>query len=103
MICCTVFRTATGYRGFEVTGHAGMARKGKDVLCAAVSILTTHTAMTIQEELGKKGTGKQTAGYFRFEITDTDETTDMLFRAFLKRMIGLSEEYPRKIKVEVKT
>jgi len=53
--------------------------------------------------LGKKGTGKQTAGYFRFEITDTDETTDMLFRAFLKRMIGLSEEYPRKIKVEVKT
>jgi len=59
--------------------------------------------MTIQEELGKDATGKQTAGYFRFEITDRDEVTDMLFRAFLKRMIGLSEKFPRKIMVEVKT
>ncbi len=103
MIRCTVFRCKEGYRGFEITGHAGIERKWKDVLCAAVSILSIHTAMTIQEELGKVGTGKEEAGYFRFEIMDRDETTDMLFRAFLKRMIGLSEKYPQKIMVEVKT
>jgi uncharacterized protein YsxB (DUF464 family) len=90
------------YEGFEISGHADLGSKGKDVLCAAVSVLALHTALTIQEELHKEAETKESAGYLRFRIDERDEITEMLFRAFYKRVIELSEQYPGKIKVEVK-
>lgn len=102
MVECIVFQSKQGFTGFLVTGHAGVDRKSQDILCAAVSILTVHTAMIIQDELKKAAKGEEKAGYFRFEIDDLDEFTEVLFRAYLKRMIQLSEQYPGKIRVEVK-
>ena len=34
---------------FRCEGHAGFARKGRDIVCAAVSILTLNTVNSIEE------------------------------------------------------
>ena len=46
----TLFADGEGVpRGFEVCDHAGFARKGSDIVCAALSILTINTINGILE------------------------------------------------------
>lgn len=45
MVRVEIIRTAKGdVAGFHARGHAGFARRGSDIVCAAVSVLT-HTAI----------------------------------------------------------
>ncbi|MCT4543978.1 MAG: ribosomal-processing cysteine protease Prp [Vallitalea sp.] len=48
MINIDIF-TNNGYiNGFELSGHAGYSEYGKDVVCAAVSVLTINTINSIE-------------------------------------------------------
>jgi len=38
--------------GFDAAGHSGYAEKGSDIVCAAVSALTTVTVLGLQARLG---------------------------------------------------
>lgn len=52
MITITIFKNKSGnYTGFECLGHAGFARLGKDIVCAAVSMLVINTVNSIDELL----------------------------------------------------
>ncbi|MBR6769997.1 MAG: ribosomal-processing cysteine protease Prp [Lachnospiraceae bacterium] len=47
-------KTADGeYKGFSLSGHAGFASKGKDIVCAAISMLVINTINSM-EELSKE-------------------------------------------------
>lgn len=49
MIELTIFRNSDGViHGFRVSGHAGFAKKGKDVVCAAASVLAINTVNSIE-------------------------------------------------------
>jgi Predicted ribosomal protein len=49
MICITIFQNSKKeYTGFKVTGHAGYAESGYDIVCASVSILVTNTLNAIE-------------------------------------------------------
>ena len=48
MITVEVFRKSDNYAGFEVSGHAGYAESGSDIICAAVSVLTVNTVNSIE-------------------------------------------------------
>ena len=44
----TIKKTDAGdYAGFTCEGHAGYAEKGEDIICAAISILTTNTVNSL--------------------------------------------------------
>ncbi len=44
MITITIYRNHTGrYTGLHCIGHAGFERFGKDIVCAAVSVLVLNT------------------------------------------------------------
>ena len=46
----TIWKTPEGkYRGFECNGHADFAAYGKDVVCAALSVLTINTINSIDQ------------------------------------------------------
>ena len=48
MIKATFYRNSDNlYTGFCVTGHAGFARRGKDIVCSAVSMLVINTINSI--------------------------------------------------------
>ncbi|HEX6987997.1 MAG TPA: ribosomal-processing cysteine protease Prp [Bacillota bacterium] len=52
MIHVLFYREAGAIVEFWVSGHAGLAPHGQDVLCAAVSALTQATLIGLEEVLG---------------------------------------------------
>lgn len=50
MITVTVYKTSEDhYRGLKLLGHAGYAKHGSDIICAAVSALTVNTVNAIEK------------------------------------------------------
>lgn len=48
MIRAVFFKKSSGdYEGFQISGHAGYAEYGKDIICAAVSVLAQNTVNSI--------------------------------------------------------
>jgi len=47
MITVTIYKSRGDYTGFECFGHAGFANSGKDIVCAAVSVLVINTINSI--------------------------------------------------------
>ena len=53
MINVTIFKDSSDeYRGFSVVGHAGYAESGSDIVCAAVSMLSTNAVNSIENLTG---------------------------------------------------
>lgn len=54
MVTVELYRRETGgdLVGFRAFGHAGYADKGSDIVCAAISALTTVTVLGIEERVG---------------------------------------------------
>ena len=49
MINVTIFKDSSDmYRGFSLIGHAGYAESGSDIVCAAVSMISTNTVNSIE-------------------------------------------------------
>ena len=52
MITVTIYKAQLGhYKGFQTNGHAGSAEYGKDIICAAVSMLIINTINSIDSLL----------------------------------------------------
>ena len=56
--------TDGGLRGFEATGHTGLAEPGQDIACAAVSALTQTAALGLERRLGISVRAKAGPGRF---------------------------------------
>ncbi|MBO5291732.1 MAG: ribosomal-processing cysteine protease Prp [Lachnospiraceae bacterium] len=55
MMTILVRKDSTGaYQGFTCMGHAGYAKRGKDIVCAAASILVFTTVNALDEIAGEK-------------------------------------------------
>ena len=49
MIRVTIYKTARHkYVGFDLSGHAGYAESGQDIVCAAVSVLVINAVNSIE-------------------------------------------------------
>lgn len=54
MINITLFTDRSGkHIGMEASGHAGYARKGSDIICAAVSALTINFVNSLEKLTGQ--------------------------------------------------
>ena len=56
--------------GFECTGHAGFAQAGSDIVCAAVSVLTTTCANALEAVAGEKPLVKAAPGKMTLSLPD---------------------------------
>ena len=54
MITVKIFKRSDDFEGFQVSGHAGYADSGYDIICAAVSVLTVNTANSIETLTGDR-------------------------------------------------
>ena len=67
--------------GFRVSGHAGYAEEGEDIVCAAISILVINTMNAIETFTDAifSQQADETQGVIEFHITkQTKETTLLL-------------------------
>ena len=55
MVHVEIIREAERINGFSLRGHAGFADKGKDIVCAAVSVLAINTVNSIEALLPEDG------------------------------------------------
>lgn len=89
-----------------VSGHAGFADHGEDIVCAAVSVLTISILNGLTEILGRKDLGEVVEeGFVRFTIPEITEEalnmkTDALISTYLLGIRGIKEAYGDYIQFE---
>ena len=90
----------------RVSGHAGAGRKGNDIVCAAVSVLT-RTAIRVfsgRNDITIRGRIPE-QGDFSFEAECTPEGREFLAAAgafLIEGLLSVSEEFPDYCKVNIK-
>lgn len=80
------------YTGFHISGHAGYAKKGSDIVCSAVSALTVNTVNSIDRLTDAKFDVKaDDSGSIEFIFkSQSDDKSQLLVGAL---SIGLTELY----------
>jgi len=90
----------------EVFGHSGLNKKGSDILCSAVSVLSQTFILTVARILKIEQQLKQEDGYLSSHIDLTGLSSEnrvklkLLFESLLIGLFEIDKEYPDKIKIE---
>ena len=96
MIRLTLQKTQGQWTGFECVGHAGFAEAGQDIVCAAVSILTTTCANALESVAGVKPQVQASDGKMVLSLPqDAGHDAQVILRAMRQGLRDLAEEYPR--------
>ena len=96
MIRVTLRRTGSGlYAGYEITGHAGWAEKGHDIVCAAASFL----GITCANAENKTGDGYLSV---RFPA-ESGEKAQTVMQVLRQGFLDLADTYPDYVKLNETT
>lgn len=96
--------------GFQVSGHAGYAEYGKDIVCSAVSVLSINAINTLEEILKLK---EEIKYYLEDNFIDLDLVTDKLddkkmhdtqltLRSFEMGITSVLKEYQESVEIYYK-
>ena len=87
------------YLGFICMGHAGYAKKGPDVVCAAVSVLVINTINAIEKLAGQTSevTENEETGFIKCDFKDSlNEKSILLMDAMVLGLQDISKAYGKK-------
>ena len=86
------------YIGFSVSGHAGFAKSGKDIVCAAVSTLAINTVNSIENLTEAKiETQYDDSGTIKLKFkSKSDDKSQLLVSALFLGLTELYKEYGSK-------
>ena len=76
------------YQSFSCIGHAGFSDRGKDIVCAAVSMLVINTANSLDKLTDNNITASDDE-YIRWEFTDVPDDKGKLLMDSM--IMGLKE------------
>lgn len=90
---------------FRISGHAGYAPAGQDIVCAAVSFLATTVINSIEQLTGKVGVIECEDGFLSYQLpTEMSEEEMATAQVALQMLaIGLKDlktEYPKYISIQ---
>ncbi len=98
--------TEQSIRAFTIEGHAGLADKGNDVLCAAVSAMALLTVNTLKEVFGARFDLTDRDGFLSFVLTGfpdgQGEAVNGVLRGLLLQLTDLRDQYPDHLSVTTK-
>ena len=83
-----------------VSGHAGYAPPGNDIICAAVSALTQSLASSLEALTEDKTNTEIDTGYVRIEYENLSEPGRLLVDSFFIGICGIIDEYPEYIRID---
>ena len=100
MIQIDIKRSTTGNMiGFLVSGHAGFAEYGSDIVCASVSALVINCINSIETFSATSfvATEDEQTGEIDFACEgEIDEAAELLMESLLLGLAGIQEEYGNK-------
>lgn len=91
--------------GFEITGHAGYAAFGSDIVCAAVSVLAINTVNSLEELANIHPLiedDSENGGYLHVELKITDlsnHRAQLLLASFELGISSVVGNYQKYIKI----
>ena len=93
----TIFRNRNQeILGFECVGHAGFARFGQDIVCAAVSSLALNMANSVEEFTDDhfEGSVSDDGGYFSFSFPDEiSPESQLLMKSLILGLQNIQRDY----------
>lgn len=99
MITATVFWKNEHITGVQLEGHAEYGRKGKDIVCSAVSILYINLVNSLENFTDDP---KDINGSVKINFQNVilkrmpSEKAELLFRSFLLGITTIEEKYGKK-------
>ena len=101
MIRADFFVTKDGIlRGYRISGHAGMAESGKDIVCAFVSSAAYMTANTITDIIKADADAEADDGEMFVMVAHKDaELCRDILEGFKLHLIATEEQYPEYLQV----
>ena len=104
MITATVVKDPNGYVSFECSGHAGFMKKGRDIVCAAVSMLTINTANSIMTLTGSTIKVDEKGGFLSWRFDKgCDKDAGLLMDSMIMGLRSIEEDYNGKyLTLEIK-
>ena len=86
--------------GYSISGHAGFAPKGSDIVCASVSSAAYMTANAITEIAKAKSKPEVSDGFLKLLLKEDEARhSQELLKGFELHMRALSKEYPQRIRI----
>ena len=98
MICAEFYETKGVTKGFSISGHAGYADAGQDVVCAAVSS-AVQLSVNVLDALGCEADVKIGSNVIRCMVKDEDKTSDTVLGQLRLHLEAVLEEFPKTIKI----
>ena len=105
MIRITLFKKGNDILGFLCSGHAGYAESGRDIVCAAVSALTTACANSLESVAHVRPNVRCGEGLLAVRLPDGCENRDaqILFQGLLQGLRDIQAQYPSYIRLSEQT
>jgi len=108
MIRVSAVRDAGGkFTAMEVSGHAGFADYGEDIVCAGVSALVETCILGLENICGFTPRILKEEGFLSLEIpgsipADSRKKADIIIETILLGLKDISKSYPKHIHVKIK-
>lgn len=86
-------------KGIEISGHAGYAEYGQDIICAAVSVLALNMANSVERFTDDhfEGSAAEDGGYFSFSFPEEmSQESQLLMNSLILGLENIREEYGAK-------
>ncbi len=101
MTTVTLFYSEGNLTGFMCKGHAGFARAGKDIVCAAVSVLSTTCANALESVAGVTPEIEVDDGYMKITLPEGCDNHDagVILRTFEQGVRDIEASYPKYIHI----
>lgn len=99
MIRAAFFLQGGKFNGFSVSGHAGYAGKGQDIVCAAVSSAVQLTANGITDILGRSADVRADGDAVTLKLGEYSDSAEAFIKALKLHLELLKEDYPQNIQI----
>ena len=105
MIRVQLVKSGHHITGFQISGHAGYAEHGQDIVCAAASFLAITVVNSLELQLGKVGTVESDDGYLDYRLPQglSEEqmaTAQIILKTLVTGFQNLKDEYPKYISIQ---
>ena len=107
MISATLYQGKDGLNACRITGHSGQAEAGRDIVCAAVSILGCTCVNALESVCGIiPEVTENDAGMLEFRLPELDPEgnakAQILMGALKQGLSDLANAYPQFVRVTEK-
>lgn len=89
-----MIKICRGNRGIRITGHAGYAPQGQDIVCAGVSALVQTLIQSIEELTNDQIEYSMASGSVRIKYGELSATAQSLMASFFVGARMIADTYP---------